>query len=625
LAELLRQKNLQKEDLIWAAKWWDRENLYHHQDNKRRGYGRPGIGWRLLFGYTPKLDQYVTDLTQPQPFASHLIGREAIVSRIERVLSGGSSVFIIGQPGVGKKTTVLEFARRAAEGELDRNLVYARVLEFNYNPILAESSDVNVKKEKLAYLLKEAAFSGNVILVIRDLHRLTNSEVEGYDFTDVFTPFWEKKKLRVIAITTSVDYERFLAPDARLKKYFAAVEVVPHNKNEALLIAMEAAGRWEKEKKIVITVPALRRIVDGSDQYITDIPFPEKALELLDEVVIFRKKQGGGAVIKEDADQILSEKTGISLTSLTQEDKDRLSNLEEIIHERLINQEAAVSLIAQSLRGRNLGARDENRPVGSFLFLGPTGVGKTQTAKVLARVYFGSEKNILRFDMAEFAGGEGISRLIGSLSKNRPGKLTTAIKNNPASLLLLDEIEKAPDEIINLFLSLLDEGVITDAFGHRINCRHLFVIATSNAAGEYIREIVSDGVGGEKLRKMVVEYVQQQRIFSPEFLNRFDGVVVYEPLKREHLVAIARLLLQELADNLKRRNIYLEITDKLCQKLAEDGYDPSFGARPMRRIIDLTLTDLLSKAVLNSQIKSGDRVEIIPGEKKGEYSWRKID
>jgi ATP-dependent Clp protease ATP-binding subunit ClpC len=373
-----------------------------------------------------------------------------------------------------------------------------------------------------------------------------------------------------------------------------------------------------------LKIPALRAILEGSDRFITETPFPEKAIELLDAVVAYKKQKSEGVLRPNDVNIVLSERTGVSFAALTEKDKEQLVRLEEIIHENLVNQKAAVSLIAKSLRARSTGVKDTNRPVGSFLFLGPTGVGKTQTAKVLAKVYFGSANNILRFDMAEYSNREGITRLIGSAERNQPGLLTTAIKNRPASLLLLDEIEKAPPEVYNLLLTLLDEGYITDAQGRKVDCRHLFVIATSNAGAEYIREQVGSGVSAIDLQTTVLEHVQRERLFSPEFLNRFDGVVVYEPLTREHLVEVAKLQLADLANNLREKNIHLLITDEAAAKVAEDGYDPAFGARAMRRVIDLTLGDVIGAAIIRNEIKSGDHFKIIPEAGKGEYSIQQL-
>lgn len=621
----LRKNNLTHEDLLLTASWWDTLKERRTKLEESDYFGRPGIGLELLFGYTPGLNQLSADLSAPQTWSHRLIGREQVVSQMERALTSGSSVVLIGTPGVGKKTVVYEFAHRAAQGKLGQKMAYRRVLEFDYNFLLSETSDLNLKKSKLKEILAEATNSGNVILMIRDIQRLTNSDVEGYDFTDVFEEYMEKKELKIIAVSTPRDYERFISQNLRLRKFLKDVEVTPPTKEEAMEILVEAAMNWEANKNITITIQALRKILEESDKYITEVPFPEKALELLDAVVMYKEQKGGEIIGVDDANVILSEKIGVSFAHLTTREKKSLGKLEEIIHKRLVNQDAAVNLIAKSLRGRMTGIKKENSPIGSFLFLGPTGVGKTETAKVLANVYYGSAENIIRLDMAEYAGREGLERLIGSVSTNQPGMLTTSIKNRPASLLLLDEIEKATPEIYNLFLSLLDEGSITDVFGRKINCRNLFVIATSNAGAEYIRQTVTKGVKGEDLQDQVVNFVLEKGIFSPEFLNRFDGVVVYEPLTHEYLVKIAGLLLTDMAKNLERKNIFLNVTDEASEKLAKEGYDPAFGARPMQRVVGLVLGDVLGKAILSDEIVPGDKIEITAGQGKGEFGWKKLD
>ena len=617
------EKGLSGEDLILASYWWDKKRTEEIGLDKRY-FARPGLGLELVFGYTPSLNQFSIDLSIPQSFSHRLIGREQVVSRMERALTGGSSVMLTGEAGVGKRTVTLEFAHRAASGQLGRALSFKRVLEFDYNFLLSEATDLNQKKSKLSSILKEAASAGNIILVIRDLFRLTNSEVEGLDFTDLFEQHLEAKNLKIISVSTSSDYERFLARNSRLKKFFETVEITPPNMEEAMLILIESAQRWEKLKGMVITIPALRAILDGSDKYITDVPFPEKAIEILDSAVIYAETVGGNTIGVAEINSVLSEKVGVAFSHLTESEKVRLTNLEEIIHKRLINQDTAVEFIAKTLRAKQTGVVDVKRPIGSFLFMGPTGVGKTETAKVLANVYYGSPEEIIRIDMAEYAGSEGLERLMGSVSKNLPGYLTTSIKKHPASLLLLDEIEKATADVTNLLLTLLDEGFITDSFGKKIICRHLFVIATSNAAAEYVRQMVSKGMQGDELQKMILEHIMQTGIFSPEFLNRFDGVIVYEPLREEYLIKIAHLLLLDLAENLKKKNIHLEVTDEVAQKIAKDGYNPAQGARPMRRIIEIDVGDLLGRGLLAGELKSGDKIKIIPGAAKNEYNWEKV-
>jgi len=620
--DALRKIGIVSSDIVYCGLWWDKQHSYVSGGNS---FGKPGIGLELLYGYTPTLNKNSIDLSTPRSYSHHLIGRESIVVRMERALNGGSSVVLKGSPGVGKRTVVLEFAHRASNGLLGKKMAYRRILEFDYNALLSSSADINAKKKELSFALKEAAYAGNIILMIRDLHRITNKEVEGFDFTDVFEDLFEKRELKIIAVTTPQEYEKYIVSNTRLRKYLEEVDVTEPNKDEAMKIMIEFATSIENSRDLVVTMPSMRKILDESDRFITEIPFPEKAIELLDAVSLYKESEGEGNVITvDDANIVLAEKTGVSFARLTQSEKKQLGNLEEIIHERLVNQDVAVNSIARSLRARTIGIAKEGKPLGSFLFLGPTGVGKTETAKVLAKVYFGDVESILRFDMAEYVGREGLERLIGSAQRNQPGSLTTAIKNKPASLLLLDELEKASPEIFNLFLSLLDEGTMTDAFDKKINGKNLFVIGTSNAGAEYIRQLVGQGIIGEELQKKVLDYVLKEKLFSPEFLNRFDAVVVYEPLTHEHLVRIAHIMLTEMARNLKKKGVALEVTSEAAEKVAKDGYDPAFGARPMQRVINLVIGDMLGKAILDEKIKDGDTIRVMPSAGKGGYTFELV-
>lgn len=618
----LRLQNLHSSDLLLAAKWWD--DMYSGNKEDKFRFNRPGVGLELLFGYTPQLNTFSSDLSISQSFTHHLIAREDLVSRMERVFDTGSSIILTGDPGVGKKTVVMEFARRATSGELGSQLSYQRVLDFDYNVLLSQSWDISKKKIQLSEILKEAASAGNIILVIKDLHRLVSSGVEGLDFTDIFEKSLENHKLKLIVISSSADYERYLAPNSRLRKYFETINVTSPTNEQALDILVTEATMWDRQKHLQFTVQSLTEIIRDCDRYITDTPFPEKALELMDYVTSYVTKSGRSVVTADDVTVVLTERTGIPLAQLNQQDKQLLANMEEVFHRDLVGQDMAVSLISKSLRAHSLGVKNTVRPIGSFLFLGPTGVGKTEAARTLAKIYYGSPDAVLRFDMSEFIGLEGLERLIGSSIRNLPGSLTTALKNKPASLLLLDEIEKASPEIFNLFLTLLDEGYITDAFGKKIIARHAFVIATSNAGAEFIREKVTSGIDYSTLQNDVLEYVQQNRIFSPEFLNRFDGVVVFEPLNSDQLISVAGLMLNTLAKTLEEKNIHLQITPEVCQKVAADGFAPEFGARPMRRVVDLAIGDVLGKALLKGEIKSGDTIKLVPQQGKENYSLQII-
>jgi len=621
----LQRLEMSEMDLILAAKWWDRRQMgWKIAEQEKWSLGRPGIGWGLLFGYTPKLDKYSENLSLKQNFATHLIGRENEVRRMEKVINGGKNILLVGDEGVGKMTVVYAFSEMAITGKLGRRLAFKKLISLDYQVAMSESGDRDVKKKLLGNLMREAELAGNIILVMKDIFRITNAEFEGNDYSDVIEKSLEKGNLGIIAVAGRVEYERFLADDQRISKYFEVIEINQPNKDDALMILMQAIDQVEIKSKTRFSIQAVRQILDGSDRYITDIPFPEKILELMDQVVVDETGSDNWVTV-DDVNKTLSEKTGISIGRLTEGEREKLGNLEEIIEKELIGQRNAVDLIARSLRSRVAAVKDENKPIGSFLFLGPTGVGKTQTAKVLADVYYGSRKSILRFDMAEFVGREGMERLVGSVERNQPGILTTEIKNKPASLLLLDEIEKAPPEIFNLFLTMLDEGYINDAEGNKVICRHLFVVATSNAGAKFVRQQVANGIKEEELQKSVIDFIQKEGLFSPEFLNRFDGVVVFEPIEGENLVKIAELMLRDLQTNLLKKNINISFGEGLAKKVATDGFDIEFGARPMRRVVDLVLGDVLGRAIIENKILPGDKIELLPGEGKDNYEWKKIN
>ena len=356
------------EDVLAVSDWWD-TRAQASSETFEGIFGRPGIALELTYGYTPTLNHYVTDLSTPQSFSHHLIGRGEVVQRIERTLSSGQSIFLTGEVGVGKKTVLYEFAHRAANGLLGENMSYKRILEFDYNAFLSGATDVNQKKSELSQVLAEAAYAGNVILVIRDIHRILSSETEGYDFTDVFEPLLEKRSLKIIAVSSNSEYEQYLAPNSRMKKFFEKIEITVPTKTEALQILLESVNRSETLSNLSISYQAIKQMLDKSDEYITDTPFPEKVLELLDACVTFVSQKKKQTIDIDDVNEVLAEKTGISFVSLDATAKDKLGNIEDLIHTRLVNQSSAVTLIAKTLRSKTVGVVSEKRPIGSFLFL----------------------------------------------------------------------------------------------------------------------------------------------------------------------------------------------------------------------------------------------------------------
>jgi len=615
-SSFLLEKSLVAEDLQKVFFWYQDLKQYFKKQSQFWNLDNlltvKPVGRDLIYGYTINLDRYSTDLTVPLPYSHHLVGRQKEAKMIEQVLSRseGNNVVIVGEPGVGRTTIILNFARLVSEGRIQPELARKRVLELNLNQIISQAKNTQEAKALTETILDEATKAGNIILVIKHIDLYLSSEPGRSNLTEVLSRPAVGKSLQIIGTTTPFDFQKYVLPNQEFRKHFEKIEVAPPTKEEAYIILGRIAPVYEKRTKTFITYQAIREAIEKGDQYVIDLPFPEKAIDLLDEVCINISQKGKLLVGKQDVDLLLSEKTKIPLGDLQKEEKEKLINLEKILHQRIINQEEAVKQIAKAIRRARTGIASQTRPIGTFIFLGPTGVGKTETAKALASAYYGSEERMTRFDMSEYQGKDALNRAIGLVSTNQPGLLAKAIRENPFSLLLLDEIEKANFEILNLFLTILDEGYFTDVFGRKVDCRNLIIIATSNAGAEFIREKVAQRKVLKDFSKQVTEYVLQNQIFSPEFINRFDAVVVFKPLTSEHLEQIARLMLENLNQRLEPQKFQVKITEELIAKVAELGFHPEFGARPMKRLIQDKIEEQIAQKMLKGEIKKGEKINI---------------
>jgi ATP-dependent Clp protease ATP-binding subunit ClpC len=394
-------------------------------------------------------------------------------------------------------------------------------------------------------------------------------------------------------------------------KFFEKIEIKEPDIETTIKICQDSVREIEMRVPVKITVQTINTVVEKAETYITDVPFPEKALDLLEDTAIYVATKTSDYLVKpEHVNKIISQQTEIPIGSLEESEKVKLLNLENLIHERIIDQEIAVREIASAMRRARLEVGEKKRPIGSFLFLGPTGVGKTETAKALAEIYFGSEKRMNRFDMSEYQGVNAVEKMIGSRQTNKTGLLTTAVKETPFSLLLLDEIEKADYGVLNLFLQILEEGWVTDALGRKINFRNQIIIATSNAGAEFIRQKIKGNTDEETLNTQLVDHVLKEGIFRPEFINRFDGVIMFKPLSHEDLLKISELMLTTLKKRLAKKDLSFNFNDDLVEKIAELGYDPANGARPMRRVIQKKVEDLIAKKLLKEEIEKEKAFEI---------------
>lgn len=611
------ERAITREDIVWVSTWYDR--LEKNTRKQKTFWERdwllhiPSIGKTWGFGFTPLLDKYTTDLSKvPTPF-SYFVARTLEIETIERILTKKTqaNVLLVGEPGVGKHPLVIHFAHLVSEGRVLPQLESKRILQLNLEEVFREELDVIQRKTTLTLLLEEATAAGNILLVIDELDRFVASGADRIDVSDVFLHSLNQNSLQMIAIVTTGAYHQYIKTNTTLNHQFDTVTMLSLGKDDALKVIADILPEFEDSSRYFL-YEAIRELVQESDRLIKDIPFPEKAIKLLDEVVALSKNRNKtGEVTANDIRKYLTEITSVPV-ALVEEDKEKLIHLEEYLHKRVIGQDAAINAVSQAMRrARSEVSARGNKPIGSFLFLGPTGVGKTETAKALAEVYFGNDSAFIRFDMSEYKDSSAIKQFLGDFTGGKVGVFSQKISENPYTVLLLDEIEKADRSILNLFLTALDEGYMTDAFGKKIYLTNMIIIATSNAGSEYIRNLVHSGSDTSSNQKLVVDYVQKEGIFTPEFLNRFDSVIVFHPLLPNHTEQIFLLAFARLAKKIyEEKGIILELTPETKMRVLTDGFNPEYGGRALNRAVQTYLEEPLAQKILQNKIRRGMTVTL---------------
>ncbi len=612
----LEKIGIKIDDVYQTAKW--SETLKSKEEKPllfdlERIKSIPGIGTSWAYGYTVEFDKYSRDLNKVITPFPLLLGREVELEKLQQILmkTEAGNAIIIGEPGVARHRLVETLAHRILLGQCPRVLSHKRILTLDMHSLIASKPSPLEAKGLVSSIFAEAANSGNIIAVVDELDKYTTASDGHLDLSDIFTKYTESS-LTIIGITTPGAYHRYIERNPSINAIFESV-VIDQPSREIVQNEMEIsiAPVLEKKYRIIITFQAIKKAIENSDRFITATPFPAKTIELLDQACVFLQNKKNEYILKAShIDEFLSGKFNIKIGEIETSEKDKLLHLEENFHARVIGQDEAIRVISSALRRTRLNVSSTNRPVGSFLFLGPTGVGKTETAKALAEIYFGSEDSMLRFDMSQYQKEEGMERLIGSIKTGTAGELSSQLIDHPFSLLLLDEFEKSEKEIYNIFLTLIDEGYITDSNGKKIFAKNNIVIATSNAGAEFIREKIYEGITGENLRSELIDYVQKEKIFSPELINRFDAVVVFTTLSEGNLREVARLQLESLNRRLAVKEVAVDISPTLIAKLAVIGFNPQFGGRAMRRTITEIIEDQVAKRLLAGNVKKGEKIII---------------
>ncbi|MBU1119166.1 ATP-dependent Clp protease ATP-binding subunit [Patescibacteria group bacterium] len=620
MQELLFSRNIKVEDVLNIVYWqttneiYDQEKKFDPDNPKLTG----GIGKDWSMGYALALNQFAYDMTEivaRQQTPIHLIGRSRETQEMEKILVRASkhNVLLVGPSGVGKSSIALNFARRVLYGQTYPALANRKIMQLNIDYILAGAETPGAIIERLSAVLNDAVRAGNIVLYMNNIQSLFaggGSKVGAVDASDVLIPYLENPELYFVATTTTSAYHQYIESKTGVADKFERIDVEEPDYSATIRILEDILHWLEPAYKVTVTYNALQKIVELSDRFIYNKYFPEKAIDLLNELVVFVKSQGRDIIFPEDVEQTIQMKTKVPIGEGETVEKERLLNLEDYLHKRVIGQNTAINAVANALRRARAGIRSGHKPIGSFLFLGPTGVGKTETSKALADSYFGSEDKMIRFDMSEYQDISGLHRLLGAPpgtpQAESGGQLTNAVRDNPFSLILFDEIEKAEPNILNIFLQLLDEGWVTDSLGRKVKFNNSIIIATSNAGAEYLRQLIQEGTPEDEIRDKLLNYLQEQHLFRPEFLNRFTAVVNFNPLTTDQIVTITHMMVEKLISRLdEEKGIFLTVTEPAVQKLAELGYDPQLGARPIQRVLQEKVENFLAKKMLSEEIKRG--------------------
>ncbi|HVT48648.1 MAG TPA: ATP-dependent Clp protease ATP-binding subunit [Vicinamibacterales bacterium] len=621
-----------------------------------------------------------------------LVGRRAELDRVQQVLCRRTknNAVLIGEPGVGKTAIVEGLAQKIVCGDVPHFLSDKRVLALDISLIVAGTKYRGQFEERLKAIMKELTENPNIIVFIDELHTLVGAgSAEGsLDAANILKPALSRGEIRCIGATTPAEYRKYIEKDRSLERRFQAVKVDPPSERETVQILMGIKDRYESFHHVEYTPEAIEAAVYQSSRYITDRFLPDKAIDLIDEAgaraklreaemtaemgelsrivrtsvdelegsfaappaektMLFRDQDASRdvQVVRErrdvkatgsrvsigraEIDEVVSKWTGVPLTSVNEDEGNKLLRMEEELHRRVISQEKAISALSRAIRRSRAGLKNPQRPVGSFIFLGPTGVGKTELARALANFLFGSDHALIRFDMSEYMEKHSVSKLIGSppgyVGHEEGGQLTEKIKRNPYSVVLLDEIEKAHPDLFNILLQVFEDGHLTDGLGNRVNFKNTIVIMTSNIGARFIQKKASLGfqsADARDVQKSVTDMVlgEVRRTFNPEFINRVDEIIVFDPLSDDDLRRITNLLIANLNAHLADRQLRIEVLPEVVDWIIDATCrDRSYGARPLRRAIQRYIEDPLSEELIRGQLRSG-LVEIYMDH--GTLAWR---
>ncbi|KXK00405.1 MAG: ATP-dependent Clp protease ATP-binding subunit ClpC [Parcubacteria bacterium OLB19] len=586
-------------------RWWSKDNLAKIQ----------GIGRNWAYGTTFLLQKFSREINTSAVFSTLTQNNHAFkedkIKEIEIALARAkaSNVLVIGEIGVGTVDLIMEINRRMKAGKSLSVVENQQMILLDTNLLFATHKDKQSLEITLISLLNEAIEAGNVIIVIENLSIfIKEAEAMGVFIPDLLDPYLATSAMHIIATDTPSAYHNTLEPLMAFTRRFAEVLIDEPNLQSTVKVLQDVALRFENKYSLFFTFSAIKAITECANRYIIEGVMPDKAIELLSDISTRAKQNKVKVVDQNFVYEAVSVKTGIPTGPIKKDEKELLLQLENRLHERVIGQQKALDAIAGTMRRARAGIQTSDKPIGSFLFLGPTGVGKTETAKALAYIFFGNEGNMHRLDMSEFSGKDALNRLIGQ--KEESGILSDMLREHPYSVLLLDEFEKGSRTIHDLFLQILDEGIFTDGRGEKVNARNCIIIATSNAGSELIIRTINQRKEMSTLDQAIVDHIIKEGIYRPELLNRFDNIIIFDPLTIEEQGQIANLMLSDLYKRIKEKGYELIINQDLIDLMVKEGYDPKFGARPMQRVLQARVEEKIAQKIISGEINTGDTINL---------------
>jgi ATP-dependent Clp protease ATP-binding subunit ClpC len=563
---------------------------------------------------TPQLDLYGSDFTKIAAAGvfETSIGRDQEVFSILNVLQKerGAHVMLLGDPGVGKTQLLKYIATKMVAEDLPKNLEEFRLVVVDLNQVFLKSGSIDSFKSTLQNICKEVSASGNVVICFEELTQLLNIREEGkLEVVNLLTNALDQFNLKVIATTSSENYQKYIKPIKSLSSKFEVIEMKEPHSNLATQILLDRSDYLEKKYKINIQINAIKRIVEFAYRFDYERVMPDKGLSLLEESIISAKSRDLNYLDVSTVDELLSEKAGVTVGAINRKEAEVLQNLETRMHERVIGQTEAIKAVSAAIRRSRSGLSNTKKPIASFLFFGPTGVGKTEVAKTLADVYYGDERLMIRLDMSEYQEDKNLDRIIGFSDEKGSfigGYLTESVRSKPYSMVLLDEIEKANKKVLDLFLQVLDDGYMTDGAGRKVDFSNTIIIATSNAGSKEIATYVSEGKSYADVQKLVTPVLRD--VFRLEFLNRFDKVIMFTPLSHLEIEQIVEVVLKNVNDNLLAKGMSMVWDGETITQLSKLGYNTMYGARELKRIVQENIEDILANLIIDASLKSGKEV-----------------